>query len=59
MEPNVGFDPTNHEIVTRAEIKSRTLNRLGHPGAPVTQPFEVPDEDYTSCVRNPSELGIY
>ena len=25
-EPDAGLDPTNHEIVTRAEINSQTLN---------------------------------
>ena len=34
-EPDTGLELRNHEIVTRAEIKSRTLNRLSHPGAPV------------------------
>ena len=33
-EPDTGLDPTNREIVTRAEIKSHTLSRLSHPGAP-------------------------
>ena len=26
MEPNVGLEPINREIMTRAETKSRTLN---------------------------------
>ena len=33
VEPNAGLDLTNHEIITRAETKSRTLNQLSHPGA--------------------------
>ena len=33
-EPNPGLDPTNREIMTRAEPKSRALNLLSHPGAP-------------------------
>ena len=33
-EPEAGIDPTNHEITTRVEIKSWTLNQLSHPGAP-------------------------
>ena len=33
-EPNMGLELMNHEIVTWAKIKSRTLNRLRHPGAP-------------------------
>ena len=33
-EPYEGFDLTNHEIMTWAEIKSQTLNQLSHPGAP-------------------------
>ena len=33
-EPDARLDPTNREIVTRAEIKSRTFNRLSHPRAP-------------------------
>ena len=35
-EPDVGLELTNREIVTCAEVKSRTLN---HPGAPVTKSF--------------------
>ena len=34
-EPNSGLDPRNVESMTWAEIKSLTLNRLSHPGAPV------------------------
>ena len=35
-EPHAGLDLTKHEIMTRAEIKSQTLNLhgLSHPGAP-------------------------
>ena len=33
-EPDAGLEPTNHKIMTRAEIKSQTLNQLSHPGAP-------------------------
>ena len=33
-EPDAGLKFVNHEIMTLAEIKSRTLNRLSHPGAP-------------------------
>ena len=33
-EPDVGLDLTNRAIMTRAEIKSRMLNQLSHPGAP-------------------------
>ena len=33
-EPDVGLELTNLEIMTRAETKSQTLNRLSHPGAP-------------------------
>ena len=29
-----GLEPKNHEIMTRAEIKSLMLNPLSHPGAP-------------------------
>ena len=28
------LEPTNHDIMTWAEIKSQTLNRLRHPGTP-------------------------
>ena len=38
-EPNAGLDPTNREIMTRAEIKSRTLNGLSHPASPPSQLF--------------------
>ena len=34
-ESNVGLDPTNHEIMTSAEIKSQMLNWLSYPGAPL------------------------
>ena len=33
-EPDAGAELTNHEIMTRAEIKSRTLNRVSHAGTP-------------------------
>ena len=33
-EPNIGLKPRNHEIMTRAEIKSYLLNQLNHLGAP-------------------------
>ena len=33
-EPDVGLELTKHEIVTWAEIKSQTRNRLSHPGVP-------------------------
>ena len=33
-EPNTGLELPNSEIMTRAEIKSTTLNRLSHPSAP-------------------------
>ena len=32
-EPDVGLEPTNHEIVTLAKVRSLALNRLSHPGA--------------------------
>ena len=35
VEPKAGFEPTNHEIMTRAEIKAWTPNRVSHPGAPI------------------------
>ena len=31
---NLGLELTNCEVMTRAEIKSQTLNRRSHPGAP-------------------------
>ena len=33
-EPDVGFELKNCEIMTWAEIKSQTLHRLSHSGAP-------------------------
>ena len=33
-EPDVGLEPTNHEITTWIETKSWTLNQLSHPGTP-------------------------
>ena len=35
-EPDVGLELTNRELVTGAEIKSRMLNLLSHPGTPGT-----------------------
>ena len=32
-DPDAGLDPTNHEIMIWAAIKSRILNPLSHPGA--------------------------
>ena len=37
-EPNTGLNPMNHEITTWAEIKSRMLNLLSHPGVPAKEP---------------------
>ena len=34
MEPDLGLDLMNREIMTWAEIKSRTFNWLSHPDAP-------------------------
>ena len=34
-ETDAGLDATDREITTGAEIKSRTLNRRSHPGAPI------------------------
>jgi len=31
----------DHEIMTRAEIKSQSLNRLSHPGVPKVDTFEM------------------
>ena len=39
-EPDAGLKLTNHEIVTRAEMKSGSPNRPSHPGAP-THSFEL------------------
>ena len=38
-EPDVGLKLINHEITTLAEIKSQTLNQLGYPGAPISEPL--------------------
>ena len=34
-EPDLGLELPSHEILTRAEIKSQTFNRLCHPDAPI------------------------
>ena len=34
-------DPTNHEIMTWAEVKSQMLNQLSHPGAPWDKHFRM------------------
>ena len=33
-EPDLRLELINHETMTWAKIKSRTLNGLSHPGAP-------------------------
>ena len=38
-EPNMGFNPQSHEIMTWAKTKSQMLNRLSHPGAPLKHYF--------------------
>ena len=40
-EADVGLDPTNREIMTCAEIKSRTLNRLSQSGALTIRVFNL------------------
>ena len=48
-EPDVGPEPTNCDIVTRAEIKSRTPNPL-RPQAPLgTSSFICPLEEFSSA----------
>ena len=39
-EPDSGLDPTNPEIMTWDEIKSRMLNRWSRPGAPRSDHFK-------------------
>ena len=36
-EPMQGLELTNHKIMTRAKIKSHTLNGLSHPGTPCSE----------------------
>ena len=33
--PDTGLDPMNCESMSWAAVKSQTLNRLSHPGAPI------------------------
>ena len=40
-EPDVGLEPMNHEIMTRAKIKNWMFNRLSHRGTPVIQFFRT------------------
>ena len=40
-QPDVGLKPMNHEMMTRAKVKSWTLNQLSHPGAPVMRTFKI------------------
>ena len=39
-DSNTGLKPTNHKIMTRAEIKSQTLNLPSHPSTPNSDIFE-------------------
>ena len=34
LEPDAGLELTNHEVMTLAETRSQTLNRLSHPDTP-------------------------
>ena len=47
-EPNAGLEPTNHKIMTQAEIKSQTLNQLSHAGAPKQRPSSSKDQLFPS-----------
>ena len=47
-EPHSTLDFTNHGIMTWAKIKSRTLNRLSHPGVPSVGIFFKRDESRVS-----------
>ena len=40
-EPSAGLKPMNREIMTSAEIKSRTFNQLSHPGAPKSHILKI------------------
>ena len=35
IEPDLGLQPTNHEIMTLAETKSQIFNQLSHPGTAI------------------------
>ena len=39
-EPDAGLELTNCEIMTWAEIKSQTPDRLSHPGTPINGNFQ-------------------
>ena len=51
-EPDAGLYLTNHEIMTRATIKSRTLSQLSHPDAPISLISVEGDRFYSPVVRN-------
>ena len=46
QDPDLGLSLMNHEIVTRTEIKSQTLNLLTHLGAP--RIFFLKDKNHNS-----------
>ena len=50
-EPDAGLDPMNREIMTWAEIKSRTLSRLSCPGALETRVLMGPPSDSDTCPK--------
>ena len=54
-EPNAGLDLTNREIMTWAKIKSWTLNRLSHPGAPVQWLFK----NFFLLIYNAGEIKFH
>ena len=53
-EPNTGLKPKNHEIMTWAEIKSQTLNRLSHPDAP-----NVPFKEFWKTIQMQGIVWMY
>ena len=59
-EPEVGLELTDHEIMTWAKIKSRTLNQLSHPGARTIIILKA-EEGYGKILRMDADpkLGIY
>ena len=51
--PDVGLESTNRQMMTQAEIKSRTLNRLSHSGTPIVCNFYTKTKNHKPRL-NPS-----
>ena len=58
-EPDSGFKPTNHEIMTLTEIKSWTLNQMSHRGAARICIFNNFLGYFQKAINKQPDTGVY